>query len=76
MKFRNPISQRIEVVKEAFLWCLLFGPIYFLYKRAWLHAIISLLLLFPTGGVSWLIYPFFARRIVVKQYKKKGWQEI
>ncbi len=76
MNFRNPKNGRIEAVKAAFLWCLLFGPLYFLYKRVWLHAIISLILIYPTDGLSWLIYPFFAHRIVVKQYLKSGWQEV
>ena len=76
MRFRNPNNGRIEVVKNAFLWCLLFCPIYLLYKRVWLHAIICLILLDATEGLVWLIYPFFAHNIVVKRYRKRGWEEI
>lgn len=76
MKFKNPVNGRIENVKNAFLWCLLFGPFYLFYKHAWLHAIIAIFLILLGKGLAWLIYPFFAHGIAVKRYRQKGWEEI
>jgi hypothetical protein len=56
-----------RVVKHhsvPFLWCLLFGPFYFAAKGAWIHAVIALLAALVTMGLSWLVYPFFAKGIV------------
>jgi hypothetical protein len=56
-----------QVVKHhsvPFLWCLLFGPFYFAAKGAWIHAVIALLAALVTMGLSWLVYPFFAKGIV------------
>ena len=59
-RFRNPSNGYEENVGQAWLWCLLLGPIYFAAKGIWLHAAASLLLAIGTGGISWFIYPFFA----------------
>lgn len=73
MKFRNPANGYEEEVGPAGLWCLLFGFIYFAAKGVWTHAIASLVLAFCTAGASWLVYPFFAREAVEKNYLRKGW---
>ena len=72
-RFRNPSNGYEENVGPAWLWCLLLGPIYFAAKGIWSHVAISLLLLIPTIGLSWLIYPFFANLIVRKHYLRNGW---
>jgi hypothetical protein len=41
----------------------------------WLHAAIGFVLGFFSWGLSWLIYPFFAYRIIVDSYRRKGWIE-
>jgi hypothetical protein len=53
---------------------LLFGPFYFAIKGIWSHAIISFVLACATVGISWLIYPFWAKRIVEASYLRRGWQ--
>ena len=55
---------------------LLFGVFYFLYKKIWNHALISLGLAIITAGVSWLVYPFFGKEIVRKHFLRSGWVEV
>jgi hypothetical protein len=77
MKFKNPANDYIESVSRlAWLWTLIFGFFYFAYKGVWRHAIIGLLLGFCTFGISWLIYPFFAKGIVANNYRRMGWIEV
>jgi hypothetical protein len=73
MRFRSPSNGYEEEVGPAWLWCLLFGFIYFAVKGVWSHAVVSFVLAFITVGVSWLIYPFFARKIVETDYLRRGW---
>jgi len=42
----------------------------------WGHAIGSFILVVLTGGIAWLIYPFFAKSIIKKHYLRHGWIEI
>ncbi len=75
-KFKNPSNGYSEEVSGAtWLWCLLFGAFYFAFKGIWTHAVVSFGAAFLTFGVSWLIYPFFAKSIVENSYRKKGWIE-
>lgn len=76
MIFKNPQNDYQEKAENCFLWCLLFGSIYLLYKGAWGHAIISFVSAVVTYGVSWIAYPFFAKEIVRKNYFQKGWVEV
>jgi hypothetical protein len=64
MQFRNPNNGYVETASVPFLWTLLFGCFYFAVKGIWSHAIIAGILAICTGGIAWLIYPFFAKRIV------------
>jgi len=63
-----------ETTNNSFLWTLLFGTLYFLLKGIWIHAIISLILAIFTWGLSWLIYPFFSKNIIINHYLKNGWK--
>jgi hypothetical protein len=74
MHFKNPANGYIESSSIPFLWCLLFGPLYFAAKGIWRHVFIGMLLGFCTFGISWLLYPFLARGIVHKAYAQRGWQ--
>ncbi len=76
MQFQNPNNDYTESVQLPFLWCLMFGTLYFLVKGVWSHAIISLVLAVVTVGISWLLYPFFAKDIMIKSYLKKGWSKL
>jgi hypothetical protein len=78
IEFRNPVTGHTLRVERSstFFLTLLFGCFYLAYKEAWLHAAIALLLAFVTYGLSWIIYPFFAYRVIVDTYRRKGWVEI
>ncbi len=70
----SPAGQREIVLSRVFLWALIFGPFYFAYLGIWDSAIVSGILAFISGGISVLIYPFFAEYIIIEAYKKKGWK--
>jgi hypothetical protein len=76
IKFRNPVNGYIEETKLAWLWCLLFGSIYFAVKGIWTHAVAAFLFAWLTFGISWLVYPFFATKIIETSYLRKGWQQV
>ena len=72
LRFRNPINGYTEKAGTPWLWCLLFGCIYFAVKGMWTHAVAAFILAWLTFGLSWLIYPFFARGIVQKHYLRNN----
>lgn len=75
--FKNPANGYTEEVsRDAWLWVLLFGCIYFAVKGVWTHATAGFLLAFFTCGLSWLIYPLFAADIMKRHYLRKGWIQI
>ena len=77
MQLENPSNGYRETVSRfTWLWALIFGALYFAYKGIWRHFVIGLILGVCTAGISWLIYPFFAKGIVVKSYQKQGWREV
>lgn len=77
MTFKHPNSDYTETVLAPFFFCLLFGPLYFIVKGCWRHAIIYTLIACTVIGLAiWLIYPFFARDIVRTHYLREGWTEI
>src|SRR6266478_708588 len=76
MRFQNSSNFYVEQVSLPFLWTLLFGPLYFAVKGVWTHAIVSAIVGICTFGLSWLIYPFFASKIMRTHYLRKGWIEI
>lgn len=57
------------------IWTLLFGPLYFMVRGVWSHAVLSIIIGIITVGLSWFIYPFFAPGIVRKNYLSRGWKE-
>ena len=73
--FKNPENGNIEATtRKDFYWCLLFGFLYFVKKKMWFHAVLSFVLSIGTYGISILIYPFFVKSILQKEYVKKGWE--
>ena len=77
LSFKNPSNGYVEVIsKYTWFWCLLFGLFYFLYKGIWSHTIIGFILAFITSGISWFIYPFFAKKILINSYLKAGWIDV
>lgn len=74
--FENPSNGYRESIEGAWLWTLLFGCFYFAYRKVWSHALISAVLAVMTLGISWLVYPFFARNILTKYYLREGWHPV
>lgn len=74
--FVNPSNGYTEKGGTGFswLWMLLFGPIFLAVKGCWRHVFIYFILVPSTLGIAWLIYPFFAHRIVDNAYRRQGWQ--
>ena len=74
--FVNPDNNYTVTHTCPWLWSLLFGIFYFIYVGAWTHAVIGLILALITGGLSWLVYPFFAKKILINNYLNKGWVQV
>lgn len=74
--FVNSANGHVERIDSVWIWVLLLGCIYFAAKGVWTHAVAGLLAAIVTGGLSWLAYPFFAKRIMRTHYLRKGWQPV
>lgn len=76
-KFRHPKNGHTETVSDlTWLWVLLFGCLFFVVKGNWRHALAGFGLAVLTVGVSWLVYPFFAYRIMKTHYLRMGWERV
>jgi hypothetical protein len=73
---RNPSNGYIEKSGCPFLWTLIFGSFYFLYKGSLSHTVLSAIAAMLTGGLSWFVYPFFAKTAIRKHYLNNGWVEV
>lgn len=76
MRFRNQANGYEEDAELCWFWTLLGGPIYFAVRGIWTHAVVSVLAVLCTFGISWLVYPLFASRIVRRHYLGRGWVEV
>lgn len=81
--FENPQNgYRESVTFGPFVWALLFGPLYYMIRGIWSHAIVLLILtlvLWPTiiGAMFvWIVWAFLAPIIVANSYRRKGWVEV
>ncbi|HCR13018.1 hypothetical protein [Solidesulfovibrio sp.] len=74
--FVDPASGRVVRFEYAWLWTLLFGPLYFAWRGAWLHAAICLAAAVATVGLSWLVYPFLAARLLRRHYLCRGFDPV
>lgn len=77
-KFINPVNnyETNNGGKFAWLWCLLFGPLYFATKRNWTMVFIGLFLGLFTLGLSWLVFPFRVYSINRKNLLIHGYREV
>jgi hypothetical protein len=74
IKVTNPVNDYKQEISElSWLWSLIFGAFFFAFKGAWKHFIIGIIAAIVTVGISWLIYPFFARQIIINSYLERGW---
>ena len=75
IKFENPqngYAENYDTIKSP-IWCALFGPFYWLIRGNWFHAILSAIPAIFTYGLSNIVYAFFANKININDYGKKGW---
>lgn len=76
LRFQNPANGYIEELNNPGLYCFLFGPLYFVSKGVWTHAIISTVACILTLGFSLFLYPFWTAQIMKKHFLQKGWTEV
>jgi len=74
--FKNPDNGYVESSSVPFLWNFLFGSFYYAYKGVWSHFFISWAVAICTLGLSWFVYPFFAKGIIIKRYNQRGWEQL
>lgn len=59
----HPVNKYPVEIFAGFSWpCLFFGGFWYLYKRIWLWAFISLVAGFFTYGLALFVFPFFANK--------------
>ena len=75
LAFVNPENGFVVRSPNPWLWTLVFGIFYFMYKGIWTHVAISFIAAVLTAGLSWFIYPFFASGVVKNYFLSKGWKE-
>ena len=72
--FYHPTNNHPVAVFEGFSWpCLLFGFFWYAYKGMWKWFILSLLIISFTGGIAWLVLPFFANGQHQNSLKTQGY---
>ena len=78
MKFENAENNHVEEVsgRLSWLWVLLFGPIYWVIKGIWRHAVAHLVLAIISAGLIHFIYPFFTYGIIKKHFLRLGWKQV
>ncbi len=76
MQFKNPTTSEIVEINHPATAVLLFGPVYFFYRRIWIHGVICLALMGITWGISNIFYAYFATDIIKKHFDNLGWKRI
>lgn len=62
-------------VKEGFSWTMLFFGIFVpLFRGDFKWFLITLLVAFITGGISWLVFPFFYNKLYLNDLLNNGYE--
>lgn len=70
----HPLNGSRESIWEGFSWpCFFFGCFWYLSKGLWGWAIISFVTSIGTGGLAWLVFPFFANGQYASALIKRGY---
>ncbi len=78
----NSSHDDLQAGRMSWLWCLLLGPIYFLIKGKWRHALAAILLTIVTGALSswlygllaaWLLYPLVVEAVNASIRPRESW---
>lgn len=77
-RFRNPANGYIEPATTSltWLWPLIFGPFYLVWRGYWGHAVISFVGAVLTFGLSNIAYAIAIYYIAPKRYLQHGWIEV
>ena len=49
------------------------GPVYFAIHKLWKHAVLDAILSVLTGGIAWLVYPVYVKKIMRTHLLATGW---
>lgn len=70
---KNQIGQTKQV-KVGFSWTtFFFGCFVPVCRGDWKYAIITLIAALITGGISWLVFPFFYNKLYINDLLGAGW---
>lgn len=70
---KNHVGQ-LKQIKVGFSWTMFFfGCFVPICRGDWKYAIISLLAALITGGISWLVFPFFYNKVYINDLIGSGW---
>jgi len=73
-KLYHPINQHSVDIFEGFSWpCFFLGCFWYLYKGMVIWAIIAFAVAFVTGGLAWLVFPFFGNKQHIDYLHKNGY---
>ena len=67
------VSGSAKFLSPAF-YAFIFGGFYLLFHKMWGLGIVLVILTILTSGVSNLLYPFFAKKMIVQHYLKDGFE--
>ena len=78
VEYRNARTGHTHRVNKAlvFLGCLIFGWLFWAIVGEWGHSLASLILPFFTLGISALIYPFYANKIIKFKWESRGYVHV
>jgi len=67
----------VQTVKVGWSWpCFFFGCFWFLAKGMVGKAVVFFILAFVTLGISWIIVPAFANKMLLEHYLSLGYKEV
>ncbi len=73
-KMYHPTTKQPVKIYEGFSWsCFFLGAIWYIVKRMWKWAIISIIICFFTGCIAWFFFAFFNNKQYIKYLIEKGY---
>lgn len=73
--YSNPVTNQKAEAPVGFSWTMLFfGCFVPLFRGDWMWFVITLFIAFLTGGLSWLVFPFFYNDLYIKTLVRDGYE--
>ena len=76
MAFKDPRTERVEIIDGAWIGLLLLNFIYPLLKGAWRATWIVIGVTLITGFIGWFVLPLAADKLMRDSFLDRGWVEI